>query len=1075
MGAQGLDFQTVDVKFTEGLDTKNQKKLVLPGKWNQLSNLSLSEDGTPQRRDGVAALVGNANGNGLATFNKELLLVSGQTVSTVSTASTPDSVVAIPGELGYVSVAKDSIQRSTAVVDSLDCASGNGYTCYVWRQGVQPTIFTSIAFAIFDEATGAQVVAPQLISNAEVMTPRVVFDSDTFFIFWIDYTAYPPATLFCTTVLVSPTVTTPTLGPQVALISSNSMGTKNIDAVSGTPFATGQPLAVVSYPWNDGTTSVRTIGVTHSGGTASISKGPRNLIPEATASYASITSICCAIFNSGLVTPTKFGTFIQSTGASPMLGVVADTSWAVTAGPTLIDGAYTVRAGNSHIAAVSDSSAKLNLFYDQRGAQGNTLGLLPVRTVKVDAALVITGGSTLLNSASFRLNAAEASGPNGPWIGGKPFRNGASIFLPMYVQESYAMPNPRLNVNTNSEQCSWWLMDGLTGTVVAKALMGTQGVDGVMDDGAGVVGSKGATTPCSTTTLSAGVFSVATLEVSRLQFETTTTGTFIQSQTGVSRIKMTPNVTVAPIRSQLGQVTYFAGGVPSTYDGQAIVEQGFNLFPEGVSVVTVGSGGSMTAGQHQVVVIYEYVDGSGAIHQSAPSLPVTVLTVANDSLTVIVPTLLLTQKTGVNLVVFMTQAAGTIFNRVSTLALPNPNVKSAATLTITVTVADTTIAGAEVLYTQPDQAGFTFPNVSPGPMSSLAVHQNRLFFARSDQPGVFGFSQQYVAGVGLQFSPSLGNSVDVSAGPLVGWASMDEKLIIFCQRKPYVMYGSGPNGSGGFSTYGDPQEVSSDVGCSDARSILKMPNGVIFKSSKGWYMLGRDLVARYIGEGVEAYNANAVSAAVLLEDRQECRFPSSSGVHLIYDYLHDAWSTTTVTATATASNYFVADAIWWSTGNYYASVSLTQGLNQDTPGVFLDSPGLSSSAAIATTGRTSWLHPGVMSGFQRVRRFFITGTSPTQPTSSFVISVDYDDAYGGVAPGAYSFTTAMATAFAGFVVGRSVDLRSKLRRQKCKSIAFTFTDTPTTINPAGVNFQALSLQIGVKRGLNKLPAAQSVG
>jgi hypothetical protein len=39
-------------------------------------------------------------------------------------------------------------------------------------------------------------------------------------------------------------------------------------------------------------------------------------------------------------------------------------------------------------------------------------------------------------------------------------------------------------------------------------------------------------------------------------------------------------------------------------------------------------------------------------------------------------------------------------------------------------------------------------------------------------------------------------------------------------------------------------------------------------------------------------------------------------------------------------------------------------------------------------------------------------------------------------------------------------------------VAFTFLETPSLLQPAGVAFQAMSMKIGVKRGLRKLPAAQ---
>jgi hypothetical protein len=545
------------------------------------------------------------------------------------------------------------------------------------------------------------------------------------------------------------------------------------------------------------------------------------------------------------------------------------------------------------------------------------------------------------------------------------------------------------------------------------------------------------------------------------------------TNTGICRLTFTPNTTLSPSTAQLGQATYLAGGSLTSYTPGQAAEQSFPLFPEGISAVTLAAGGAMTAGTHQVVAVYEWYDNAGHRHQSAPSLAISTVQALNDRITVLVPTLLVSQKPNVSIALYMTQASGTTFNRVMSVA----NDTTVAFVTMIINLPDALLAANELLYTQPDVAGTTLPNVAPGPVSALSVHQGRLWYAKADQKGQFGFTQQYVNQLGLQFNPQLGGSVDATAGGIVGFESMDEKMILFCDNQPFVLYGAGPDGAGGFSGYGEPQPISSDVGCADARSIQKMPNGVIFKSDKGWCLLGRDLQVRYIGDGVEAFNANSVASAVLLSDRHECRFASSSGTQLIYAYDNQGgqWSTTVYRADsgAAVSNVAVADAVVWN--DRYVTLSLVHGLNWDTPGVFLDQPGTSPAGlAIPTTARTAWLRMAIINGFQRVRRFFLTGTSPTAPTSTLTVSVDFDDAYGAVAPGAYSVSVPYATVFPTFTVGTSVDFRHKLVRQKCKSVAFTFVDTPTTTNPAGVNFQALSLEMGLKPGLRRLPAAQSV-
>lgn len=1051
-----LDFQTVDIRFTEGLDTKTQPKMVLPSKWNKLENCTLSEDDTPTRRDGIAALVATANGNGLATYNKELLVVNGSAVSSVVTAGA-DSVVTLPGEYAFVDVEAEDVTfpgTDGGTQDSLDCATGAGLTCYVW---MEPTNL-AVRCTLVDEATGAHLQSNVLVNAAAPICPRVVFSVNAFYIFYIDAGGSP--TLFCRVIQTSaPTV----LGAQTAIIASASLPVMNFDAIDVDPGGS-VGLTLLAYAWSDGTTSVRSVSVTQTAGVPSILVGPSNIFTEAQLPIATLTGLAVVAFDL-----FEAGVFATSIGAASMAGLAGRstiTGGVPSAAAVHLDANVAATATPCHVTGTKIGS-RIRIFWD-RQSEISVPGMNPLHWMEVTTGCAIAQpAQVLVLSASFRVNAAEASGPKGPWIFGKAFTSGGRTFLPTCIIETYASLGA--NTRTNNEQNVLLLLDGQTGVVVGKALPGSFGAVRV-----GITPTV--STPCSTPEVSSGSFALACTRRTVLDLF----NGVVNTNTGVCRLTLTPNVTVSPIDAQLGGSTFLAGGALTSYTPGVLVEHGFPLFPEGISAVTLAGGGAMTAGTHQVVAIYEWYDNAGLRHQSAPSLAVATTQAANDRITVLVPTLLVSQKTAVQIVLYITQAGGLSFNRVAI----TPNDTTVAFVTIIVSSADTLTIANELLYTQPNQAGTTLANIAPGPSRSLAVHQNRVFFDKTDQPGQFGYSQQYdvINGVGLQFSPDLGGVVDVSGGAIVGFASMDEKLIIFCTNKPFVVYGAGPDSAGGGSGYGTPQGIQSDVGCTDPRSILEMPQGIIFKSSKGWYLLGRDLQVRYIGEGVAAFDADPVSSAVLLADRHECRFASSSGTQLIYSYDTNnggQWSTTVYKADdgATISNVAVADAVWWPTGGFYATVSLVHGLNQDTPGVFLDQPGTSSAAlSIPTTGRTAWLRMSLINGFQRIRWMYLTGTSPTAPTSTLTVNVDFDDAYDGKAPGSYQFTVPFATVFPvlTFVVGTSIDFRHKLIRQKCKSVAFTFRDEPTTANPAGVNFQALSLELGLKKGLKRLPAAQSV-
>ena len=1047
-----LEFQTVDVKFDKGLETKAQQKLVVAGKWLTLQNVTLSTDYTPRKRDGIAALMA-ANGNGLATYGKELLVVNGGAVKSISTGAATAKTVS--GEIGFVGVTKREIRRSTGMQDTPDCASNGVQTCYVWRELSAAGIQTGMTCSLNDEVTGTQLVSSfTLITSATASCPRVVYASGAFFIFYRDATHLYGRVILTAT----PTV----VGGQTALITDANLGVGNFDACAfGAAFTVA--TAMVVYPWNDGIDTVKTIQVNQTPG---IAAGPTKVF--SLAEVPAPTGLCC------VATGANCTIFSLMAGANPLSGGVINSSW------TLITGwsnfaSTTAPAGTCHVAAVVLASGNVTVFYDQQGAYNTTsFGKISTLTTTTPAFAVQSSG-TVVASSSFTGFLGLPAAPQGPWIAGKPFVKATSTFLPVCMLSNYsgsAQYGPNGAQATSNTQNGIFLMDctaitgAVVGTVVARALYGSLGMAAINNQ-APVV-----STPCSTPSTASGVFELACPEAT---LPTVVSGINISSS-GLVSLSFTPNTTAAPIRAQLGESTYWAGGNLATYDGSGVVEHGFPMYPEGVSLA-IAAGGNVTAGVHQLVFIYEWVDNAGQRHQSGNSLQGAVTVVGGtQTITALVPSLFLSQKTGVTIVAYMTQAAGTTFNRVATVAAPGgtPNDTTQAYVAITITSADAIFSGNELLYTQPDLGGSTLANISPGPCTVLGVHQKRLWCDVADQPGAYVFSQEYVNNLGLQFNSALGGTVGLDAGAFAGFRSMDEKQIILCSRKLFVVHGNGPNSSGVYSAYSAPQEIPFGMGCSEPRSILLTESGIIFKTLNGWYMLGRDLIVRYIGAGVAAFDANAVSSAVLLPDSGECRFSSNTtSTTLIYDTRTGEWATTVYAGAI--SPYLVTDAVWWTTGGYYVHSSLTDGLNKDTPGVYVDSPGVQGPAAISMKLQTAFLHVASLEAFQRVRWLYLTGTTQNTPLGTLNIAVDFDDAIGGAAPGSYNFNVTLSSL--GIVAGMPMDLRHKLRRQKCKSVSFTFTETPVAGGASAqlTGLQALALQVGTKRGVNKLKGTQGVG
>jgi hypothetical protein len=1089
-----LDFQLVSIAFTQGMDTRSDKKLVIPQKWNLLQNCNLSDSGALQKRDGVVEMLASVTGNGLATFNDQLLAFNGSVAKSITAPTalaTNTTAAAVTGQLGFIEARAQQIDRASDFPEGMDVAYGLGFTAYTWASYTGAGVYQGTYLEVLDEATGARVIQKTLL-NALGVRPRVVFSINAFFVFYISPAA---GTLNCRVVTATSGVLA--LGAEVALITSASLVNENFDACEFMQSAAGS--VAVSYQWS-AVDSVRAIRVVQAAGVPSIATGPVALITQAEIPSASMDGLGVCRNTQG----DYFATFVFARAGGATSGTVVkilDNTFASGAAYLQVDATVAVTPGACHVVATENPSAnQCVVFTDQQSSIAIAASVRVLRKTVVDftaGVITVFSSATLINSATgLTAGGTTLAPPRGPFIVGKPFSSvqwefGAGIItgrlvLPVAIIEGYAATA----TNTTNLQPTIFILDAATGAVVSKALYGNYGVGQVLSVPI-VYAASSTPVVAIRDNINYDSWALAVGQRGTLQFSSGVNTT----QNGVTRLTFLPQGLVPPIRTQLESNTFISGGSLTAFDGIALTEVGFPLFPEGI-IAAVSAGGAVPAGTYQAVVVYEWVDGAGQRHQSSPSLPVTFTTTGgNQTVTVTAPTLLLSQKAGITVVLYVTQDAGTIFNRVTPMTAPIANTTAAVSVTFPALAGATSItgvAGSELLYTQPLQSGTTLPNDAPGPTSCLAVHQNRIFVDATDTRGGYRYSQQVVPGFGLQWNASLGGTTPVDGGNIVGFSSLDEKVLIFCERKIYVVVGTGPTPSGGFDNYSEPIEIPSDTGCDSPRSILKMPNGVVFRSNKGWHRVGRDLVVQYIGDAMAAYDIYDVFSACYVEDRKEARFScgfsfhygtgNEIGVTLVYSYLSDQWSTSIIRVAPPAASertLLAYDAMWWPVLGVYVSISLADGLCRDTPGVFVDALPTGVSAAVIMTARTSFLHLPQLEGFQRVRWLYLTGSfNGAVPAASGVsIVVDYDDVYSAVTgsstTGQYTTTATQTAATSG--TGRTIDFRHKLHKQKCKSVAFTFSNLGTFTSLAGITgFEALAIEVGVKKGPNRLSAAQTV-
>lgn len=522
--------------------------------------------------------------------------------------------------------------------------------------------------------------------------------------------------------------------------------------------------------------------------------------------------------------------------------------------------------------------------------------------------------------------------------------------------------------------------------------------------------------------------------------------------------------------------------------------------------------------------VYEWIDNQNQLHQSAPSIPaiayiptyqavgggsIPALSAVPVSAVVQVATRPISQTlkismigtvatgvTDIDIAIYRTISGATvgnqIFYRITPTSAPlfnQPSSLAAITyadyssdgegITTIGTVA-TGVQANQLLYT----TGGVIPNSAPPACSFVMNHQNRLWLSGLENPNEIWYSETWDSGFSVNFSnlqqvllnPIVAQSI---GGPIIGLASMDSNLLIFQEFQIWYIQGYGPDPTGANGFFSPPQVVasSSQIGCRDVNSITLMPNGVMFKSTQGYWLLGRDLQLRFVGAAVKSYNADIVTSGVALTKNSQINFLSNSGTTLTYDWYYDSWSTFTtqgmdsiIDANGTFNFITSSGAIW------------TQVYGQ-----YIDGDG----SPVLMTVTTAWLKPQNVQGFQRIWRLLAEGQFyGSQPYNvqiaynygAVVDSFIYNPGAGGSSLGTWGESATWGEFVWGEDVGNaltyanSIQVRIDNSNQLCESLQLTISDLPPVPINQTWSLNALDLVIGIRSGgFKRIGPPQSIG
>lgn len=132
--------------------------------------------------------------------------------------------------------------------------------------------------------------------------------------------------------------------------------------------------------------------------------------------------------------------------------------------------------------------------------------------------------------------------------------------------------------------------------------------------------------------------------------------------------------------------------------------------------------------------------------------------------------------------------------------------------------------------------GGDLDNVPPPAAKAMCVHQNRLVLGGADDTTVVWFSKPITPTEGPGFNDQLTITIG-DGGPVTGLASSGENLIVFKLQDVFVVPGTLPDASGNGPSLGEPYSISTGVGCIDHRSVINTPVGVFFQSQRGLELL----------------------------------------------------------------------------------------------------------------------------------------------------------------------------------------------------------------------------------------------
>ena len=1039
-----LQKQNINVNFAKGVNTKPDPKQLQLGEFLALQNTVFNKEGLLQKRNGFQTLGGIlANPNYLATLNGNLTAVS----EAISAYNTATETWVDKGAFQSVGVKTLPLIRNNSNQTQSDVAvAANGLVCTVYTEVTGGT--TVFKYAIASSVTGQNIVSPTLIpvpAGTASGMPKV----------WLLGTWF---------VMVIPNTVTATDFLQYVAINYNNIFDSNGNVVFTTNRISADSFVAANTPsWEGVVASNRLYIAFNSTSGAQSIKITYLTIPAVATGQAGVTP----------------ASYTGATDRATQLSVAADTT---NTTPVIYVTFWYSGTNNGFTLAVDNNLAPLlaptQVITNQVLANLTSAAQNGVCTVFYEVVEAYSYNSVRTDFVE-RVTITQAGVVGTPHIVVRSVGLGSKVFIVdsvFYFLSAFQSPF----------QPSYFLINGSTSTqespvVVAKL---------AYENGGGYLSRLPNATVRGETVLVSYLFKDLIEPLNTLGNTQQTTAGGIYSQTGVNlaTFNFDPQINSAEIAANLN----ITGGFLWSYDGYLPVEQNFFVWPDAIKATWAATGGSIAAqpdgatntDAYFYTALYEWSDNAGNIYRSAPAIPVPVTTtgaLSTGSIAVDVPTLRLTYKTAnpVKIVIYRWSVANPTYYQVTSVTAPTLNDTTVDSIEFVDTQADASIVGNSILYT----TGGVLENVNPPATSIVTLFDTRLWLVDSEDLNLLWFSKQVIENTPVEMSdlltfyiaPTVGSQG--STGPITALAPMDDKLIIFKENAIYYINGAGPDNTGANNEYSQPIFITSTVGCMNPRSIVFMPDGLMFQSDKGIWLLNRGMSTQYIGAPVEDFTLAAlVESSLNIPETNQVRFTLDNGVTLMYDYYFSQWGT------------FVgipglSSCLFQSLHTFVNAAGLVY---QELPGSYVD-----GAEPVLISFTTAWASLTGLQGYQRAYFFYLLAQYLSPHKLQIGVAYDYNPSvanavlispvnFSSAVPGPFGIPCPFPDVPHEAQSPSAVEQwRVFFSRQRCQAFQIQLQEiydpSQGAAPGAGFTLSGLNLVYGSKKGFRPQPAAITAG